>query len=31
MQARTDQDYDRLDHLISAFADMSDSWKKIAA
>jgi flagellar protein FliS len=31
MQARTDQDYDRLDRLIAAFADMSESWKKIAA
>lgn len=31
MQARTDQDSDRLDRLIAAFADMSDSWNKIAA
>jgi flagellar protein FliS len=31
MQARTDQDSDRLDRLIAAFADMSESWKKIAA
>ncbi|NBU84925.1 MAG: hypothetical protein EBS21_10130 [Sphingomonadaceae bacterium] len=31
MQARTDQDSDRLDRLIAAFSDMSESWKKIAA
>ncbi len=31
MQARTDQDSDRLDRLITAFSDMSDSWRKIAA
>jgi flagellar protein FliS len=31
MMARADQDSHRLDRLIAAFADMSESWKKIAA